>query len=50
MTYWILEYIKTAIAYFLAMYLWPYIVFYPYLKNRNRTFCFVFCSLLSVLL
>ena len=50
MTYWILEYIKTACVYFLAMYLWPYLVFYPYLKNKSRTFCFAFCSLSSVLL
>ena len=49
MSYWIGEYIKVLIAYLFTMYVWPSVVFYPFLKGKGKFFWFGFCTTVSVL-
>ena len=48
--YWIWEYIRVFAGYMLVMYLWPYVVFRKYLRNRKAGFVMAFCSTTMVVL
>ena len=48
--YWVKEYIGVWLGYCAVFYLWPSVVFYPYLKGRSLRFRFAFCTLASTVL
>ncbi len=50
MLYWTGEFVKVFIGYFVLMYLWPLVVFRKKMHGKSRTFCFAFCSTVSVML
>lgn len=50
MAYWIGEFIRTALAYGLVMFLWPSVVFRDHLSRHSRTYGFAFCTLFMVLM
>lgn len=50
MAYWIMEYVKVLFAYGAIFYVWPYVVFYPYLKKKEAAYKFAFCTLIPVIL
>lgn len=48
--YWILEYGKVFCGYMFFMFLWPSVVFYGHLKDRDRTYRFSFCATVQVVI
>lgn len=49
MAYWIIEYIKVFVAYYILMYVWPLVVFRKYLNGKSKSFKFAFCNVTSVM-
>ena len=48
--YWISEYGKVFCGYLFLMLLWPLVVFHGYLKGKSKTFCFGFCTAVTVVI
>lgn len=48
--YWYIEYGKVLAAYAALLYIWPSVVFRTYLKGKGRTFRFLFCVTVPVVL
>ena len=48
--YWIWEYVRVFAGYMLVMYLWPFIFFRKYLRNKGAGFVIAFCSTTMVVL
>ena len=48
--YWISEYGKVFCGYLFLMFLWPLVVFHGYLKGKSKTFCFGFCTAVTVVI
>lgn len=48
--YWYLEYAKVFLAYLFVMFVYPSVVFRPYLKGKGKAFAFSFCICAQILL
>lgn len=48
--YWIIEYGKVFSGYIFLMFVWPLTVFWPYLRNKTKTFRFSFCVTVQIII
>ena len=49
-TYWIIEYVKLLLAYGFVMFVWPSVVFRPYLQGKGLRYRFAFCTTVTVMI
>ncbi len=48
--YWIMEYIKVFLGYGFIMFIWPSVVFRKYLRGKEMTYRFAFCTSVQIVI